>query len=113
MLYVAQSSVIPQPFTSYDKLSAAAARSATMPYLMSLQRVFTRKSLAAGPITKKRPLSAVRLLMSFEIMLSIERQRAHVAGERPLWRRRVLRHARLLRVRDLALVHRRMCRHGR
>ena len=77
-------------------------------YLVTLQRVLAREGLPTTPVAHERLLAGVRIPVPLQVVLPIERQRAHVAGERPLRRRGVLRHTRLLRVRDLARIHRRM-----
>lgn len=61
-------------------------------YLMSLQSIFTSERLSASTIAEERPFTGVRFLMTFEVMLAIERQCAHIARKRSLRRSRDLFH---------------------
>lgn len=81
-------------------------------YLVTLQRVLAREGLPATPVAYEWLLASVRVPVPLQVVLPIERQRTHVAGEWPLRRRRILRHTCLLCVGGVARIHRRMGRHG-
>ena len=58
---------------------------------MPLQRVLPREGLPAAAVAEERLLARVRVAMALEVVLAVERQRAHVARERPRGRRGELR----------------------
>jgi hypothetical protein len=53
--------------------------------LMSLQRVFSRKSLPTTAVTQEWFFSTVCFAMPFQIVLAVKRQRAHVTRKWPVW----------------------------
>jgi len=80
--------------------------------LMSLQCVLPRKCLPTPAVAQERLVPRVGVSMPLQVVLPVEGKRAHVAGERPLRRRGILR--RIHRVPDLLrILHRRVIRHGR
>jgi len=82
---------------------------ATLDKLMSFQRILPRERLAASPITQVRLFAGVCLPMAFQVMLAVERQRAHVARKGPRRRCGVLAVARGLRERHLLRILRVRC----
>jgi hypothetical protein len=58
--------------------------------LVSLQCILPREGLAASSITKERLFAGMSLPMPFEVMLTIERECAHITGKRALGGSRIL-----------------------
>jgi len=58
--------------------------------LVSLQCILPREGLAATPIAKERLFAGMCLPMPFEVMLTIERECAHITGKWALGRSRIL-----------------------
>ena len=58
-------------------------------YLVPLQCVLPRECLPTSAVAEERLLARVRVAMALEVVLPIERQRAHVARERARGRSRI------------------------